>query len=219
MDAVARHVLVKPAVAADPRLQAAEVRDRDDQRAARAHPGADPLELRGRVVEVLEHVPEHHPVLARRGDVGLLDRRRHHLHPDRPRRVARGRRRVEAPGVEARGAHPGDEPPIAGADLQHPRAGWDRGDEPHPVAVGERSQRLDQPVGAAPDGRVRPALIQAAARPGAERGGAGAVRAAGELEPGGAGQLRVGRGRRAPRRELGRGARGAGAQGRAPFVG
>ena len=56
--AMARQVEVIPARATDPRLEARQVGDRDEQPSVRFEPARDPLQRRARVVEVLEHVPQ-----------------------------------------------------------------------------------------------------------------------------------------------------------------
>ena len=100
--AVAGNVLMKPPIAADPGLDGAQVRDRHHERAAGPQPGPDPPQRGGRVVEMLERVPEHDGVLAGRLELGVGDADVRDLDPVRARRGAGRGRRVDPVGVEAR---------------------------------------------------------------------------------------------------------------------
>ena len=121
---MAGHVLMKPAIAADPRLQPRRGWGprRPARRPGRARRGPARSDA-GRVVEVLERVPDDDRVLERaRLELGLVDADVRDLDPGSRGRRAGGRRGVDPAGVEAGGAHRGHELAVAGADLEHARA-------------------------------------------------------------------------------------------------
>jgi hypothetical protein len=53
-----RDVQVVPALAADPRLKAAQVRNADEQASAGSQPASDRGQCRPGILEMLQHMPE-----------------------------------------------------------------------------------------------------------------------------------------------------------------
>src|SRR5438128_11086793 len=70
--AVPGQVQVEPTRAADARLDAGQVRDADEQGAARDDPSRDSLEGPARILEMLEHVPERRCAQRRGRERGAL---------------------------------------------------------------------------------------------------------------------------------------------------
>ena len=122
MDPMAGHVEVVPALAADPRLEARQVRHSDHEAAARPQPRADPVERRAWVLEMLEHVPQRHHVQRTGLDCGVLEGDAGDLGGAR---LAAARRRLDPERVVSGGARRGHEAAAAGARVKQPRR-WRR---------------------------------------------------------------------------------------------
>ena len=209
--AMPRHVLVKPPVAADPGLEARQVRHRDDQPAAGREPLASPGHdgSPGRRCARARARRRPRPGLPA-SMVGLLRARVDDRRADPRRGLTGARRRLDPVRLEPRRGQHRDEAPVAGADLEHPRPLRHRGEEPQAVALGQPPQGREQRRERPPLRRVGAALVQGGGRivrVEGDRGPAGA--AAVELVAGLGGELRVGGRRKAPPAHRGRAAGGA----------
>ena len=135
---------MQPALSRDRGLDRAQVRHAGQHHAAGPQPRADSAKRLGRLIEVLEHVPEHHGVEAR-GRV-LLDARARYRSPGRGGRVRSAGRGLDARRREAGPPKCRDQAPAAGAGVEDTPARRHAGcaQQPRRLGVEEALQRLQR---------------------------------------------------------------------------
>jgi len=139
---VARHVEVKPAVAAEPGLQAVEGGDRHHEPPAAAQRPPRDIDCRRRIVDVLEDVPEEDDI----GALGLDHRILERDPPDGEALVGPGGEWIDARDDATAAPQYGEHSSIACAEIEDARAAAHCTDGGQRRAVTDTPKRLEQPI-------------------------------------------------------------------------